>query len=62
MAGRKNEKKTGNNIWVSTEHGPNSDGLRKEKYNRFGKFLIQGNGIKIKSFEYIQTKFELDSK
>jgi hypothetical protein len=57
MAGRKNERKTRNNIWASTEHGP-----RKKKYNLFRKFLIQGNGIEIKSFEYFQTKFELDSK
>jgi hypothetical protein len=25
-------------------------------------FLIQGNGIKIQSFEYFPTKFELDLK
>ncbi len=34
----------------------------KKKYNHFRNFLIQGNGIEIKSFKYFQTKFELDSK
>jgi hypothetical protein len=28
----------------------------------FFEFLFQGNGIQIKSFEYFQTKIELDSK
>jgi hypothetical protein len=28
----------------------------------FTIFLIQGNGIQIKSFEYFQTNFEHDSK
>jgi hypothetical protein len=36
-------------------------GLRREKEKGF-QILIQGNGIEIKSFEYFQTKFELDSK
>jgi hypothetical protein len=35
---------------------------REKKYNHFRNFLIQGNGIEIKSFKYFQTKFELDSK
>jgi hypothetical protein len=35
--------------------------LRKIE-NCFFEFLFQGNGIQIKSFEYFQTKFELDSK
>jgi hypothetical protein len=34
----------------------------KEKKSFSPFFLIQGNGIKIKSFEYFPTKFELDSK
>jgi hypothetical protein len=33
---------------------------RKKTFSPF--FLIQGNGIKIQSFEYFPTKFELDSK
>jgi hypothetical protein len=35
--------------------------LRKIE-NCFFEFLFQGNGIQIKSFEYFQTKFKLDSK
>jgi hypothetical protein len=35
---------------------------REWKIKKVFKFLIQGNGIQIKSFEYLQTKFELDSK
>jgi hypothetical protein len=34
----------------------------KGKHNCFRNFLIQGNVIQIKGFEYFQTKFELDSK
>jgi hypothetical protein len=34
----------------------------KAKIEKIFKFLIQGNGIQIKSFEYFQTKFELGSK
>jgi hypothetical protein len=34
----------------------------KGKIQNVFKFLIQGNGIEIKSLEYFQTKFELDSK
>jgi hypothetical protein len=34
----------------------------KGKHNCFHNFLIQGNVIQIKGFEYFQTKFELDSK
>jgi hypothetical protein len=35
--------------------------LRKIE-NYFFEFSFQGNDIQIKSFEYFQTKFELDSK
>jgi hypothetical protein len=31
MAGRKTEKKTRNNIWASTEHGPNEMGQKRKK-------------------------------
>jgi hypothetical protein len=35
--------------------------LRKIE-NCFFEFVFQGNGIQIKSSEYFQAKFELDSK
>jgi hypothetical protein len=35
---------------------------RLSKINIVFDFLIQGNGIQIKTFKYFQTKFELDSK
>jgi hypothetical protein len=38
MAGRKTEKKTRNNIWASTEHGPKRDGPRKKKIIVFAIF------------------------
>jgi hypothetical protein len=63
MAGRKNEKKN----WKEPMgfNGAQAElrwAEKEEKNNRFRNFLIQGNGIEIKSFEYFQTKFELDSK
>jgi hypothetical protein len=45
-----------NRYWVESRW------VTKGKIEKVFKFLIQGNGIQIKSFEYFQTKFEMDSK
>jgi hypothetical protein len=62
MAGRKMKKKLERTYGLQRSTGRIEMGREMKKYNRFHNFLIQGNGIKIKSFEYFQTKFELDSK
>jgi hypothetical protein len=43
MAAQKNEKKTGNNLWASTEHGP-----RKKKIIIFAIFSFKEMGSKSK--------------
>jgi hypothetical protein len=50
--------------WVGLRgtFGPNSNRVAEKIENYFFEFLFQANGIHIKSFEYFQAKFELDSK
>jgi hypothetical protein len=60
--GQKNENKSRNNRWVTRDVWAELKWAKKGKIEKVFKFLIQGNVIQIKSFEYFQTKFELDSK
>jgi hypothetical protein len=48
--------------WVGLRgtFGSNSNQAAEKNRELFFEFLFQGNGIQIKSFEYFQTKFELD--
>jgi hypothetical protein len=60
--GQKNENRSENNRWASRDIWAELRWAVKGKIEKVFKFLIQGNGIQIKSSEYFQTKFELDSK
>jgi hypothetical protein len=49
----KNEKKLEITYGLQRSTGRIKMGRERKKYNHFRNFLIQGNGIEIKSFEYL---------
>jgi hypothetical protein len=57
-----NENENGVGLGYEGRLGRIQIGPLRKVENCFFEFLLQGNGIQIKSFEYFQTKFELDSK
>jgi hypothetical protein len=57
-----NESENGVGLGCEGHLGRIQIGPPRKIENCMFKFLFQGNGIQIKSFEYFQTKFELDSK
>jgi hypothetical protein len=58
----KNGKRKWSWVGVRETFGLNSNRATEKNGKVFFEFLFQGNGIQIQSFDYFQTKFELDSK
>jgi hypothetical protein len=57
-----NENENGVGLGCEGRLGRIQIGSLRKMENCFFKFLFQENGIQIKSFEYFQAKFELDSR